>query len=129
MNLLMDTHAWLWFVLGEARLSTTARDAIQAGVNTKFVSPVSYWEVAIKVQLGRYSLALPYPDFLRRAIGGSGFEILHISPRHAELVAELPHRNHRDPFDRMLAAQSLATGFPIVSADEELDQYGVRRIW
>jgi PIN domain nuclease of toxin-antitoxin system len=128
MRALLDTHALLWFVLGDARLSATATDFIQDLASTKLVSPASYWEIAIKISLGKYSLAEPYVDFMRRAVDGNGFEILHIDYRHTAALIDLP-LHHRDPFDRLLVAQALVEDIPIVSSDPSLRAYAVRRLW
>lgn len=134
MKLLLDTHAWLWFVLGDPQLSLAARDAILDPANMKFVSPASYWEVSIKIRLGKYVLAAPYAQFMRQAVAGNGFRFLHISPRHTELVATLPFvqvgtSQHRDPFDRLLVAQAPAEQMSLVSQDGKLAAYGVPVIW
>jgi PIN domain nuclease of toxin-antitoxin system len=128
MNLLLDTHAWLWFVLGNPLLSPAARAAILDPANRKFVSPASYWEISIKISLGKYALAVPYPQFIRQAIVGNGFHFLHISPRHTERVSTLAF-HHRDPFDRLLIAQALVDGTTIVSNDGDFPPYGVPLIW
>ena len=78
MRLLLDTHAWLWFVLGDASLSAPARAAIEAAENEKLVSPASFWEVAIKVSLGKYVLPQSYESFIQQAIHGQG---LHTGDR------------------------------------------------
>ena len=77
MRVLLDTH---WFVLGDARLSTPATQCILEAANAKLVSPASYWEIAIKISLGKYVLTEPYLDFMRNAVEGNGFEILPIAP-------------------------------------------------
>jgi PIN domain nuclease of toxin-antitoxin system len=128
VNLLLDTHAWLWFVLGDPQLSVGARNHILDPANFKFVSPASYWEISIKISLGKYALSAPYPQFMRRAITGNGFKFLHISPRHTERVSVLP-LHHRDPFDRLLIAQALVEGMSFVSNDGNFAPYGLSVIW
>jgi PIN domain nuclease of toxin-antitoxin system len=128
MNLLLDTHAWLWFALGDPLLSVAARNHILDPANVKFVSPASYWEISIKISLAKYSLNVPYAQFMRQAISGNGFRFLHISPRHTELVSTLP-LHHRDPFDRLLIAQSLVEGMSVVSNDGNFAPYGAQLIW
>ena len=128
MNLLLDTNAWLWFVLGDPQLSPAAQAHILDPGNTKFVSPASYWEISIKISLGKYALNTPYPQFMRHAITGNGFRFLHISPYHTEQVSTLPF-HHRDPFDRLLIAQALVEGMTLVSNDGNFAQYGVQVIW
>lgn len=128
MNLLLDTHAWLWFVLGDPQLSVVARNNILDPANVKFVSPASYWEISIKISLGKYTLNLPYQQFMQRGITGNGFRCLHISYRHTERVSTLP-LHHRDPFDRLLIAQALVGGMGVVSNDGQFAPYGVQVIW
>lgn len=128
MRLLLDTHAWLWFVLGDPMLSTSSRRLIEDPANEKLVSPASYWEVAIKVSIGKYVLPQPYEAFFHDAITNQGFGILPILPAHAVLLCTLPF-HHRDPFDRLLVAQSLVERLPLVSADGVLDRYGIQRLW
>jgi PIN domain nuclease of toxin-antitoxin system len=128
MRLLLDTHTFLWYVLNDAQLSATARVLIDDPANDVLVSPVTYWEVAIKVSIRKYALAVPYEDFMRQGIEGNAFEILPIEPRHTAALVTMPH-HHRDPFDRLLIAQALVEGIPIVSIDPQFDQYGVSRLW
>lgn len=128
MRLLLDTHTWLWFVLGDASLSSTARGLIEDPNHEKLISPVSYWELAIQVSLGKYSLPTVYDTFVTAAIAGQGFVILPVLPAHTAAVCSLPF-HHRDPFDRLLVAQSLSEGVPLVSCDLHLDRYSVQRYW
>ncbi len=119
----------LWYVLDDDRLGRAAREAIETVGSQVLVSPASYWEIAIKISLGTYVLTGAYGEFWRRAINGNGFEILPIDIRHTEKLIEMPYRNHRDPFDRLLVAQALTEEIALVSADKNFDQYEVRRIW
>ena len=128
MRVLLDTHTWLWFVLGDARLSTTARSQIEDPAHEKWVSPASYWEIAIKISVGKYILPQPYGQFIDRAIGDNGFLILPIEPKHTEMLTTLPF-HHRDPFDRLLIAQALVEQMAVLSADPALDAYPITRIW
>ena len=105
--MLLDTHAFLWFVRNDPRLSRAALEAISSRDNEVRLSPASYWEIGIKVQLGKYRLNMPLTELIEKAIELYGFTILPIKPRHAEVVVELP-RHHRDPFDRLLIAQAMA---------------------
>ena len=91
-------------------------------------SPASYWEISIKISLGRYTLNANYKQFMRQAIVGNGFRFLHISPRHTEQVSTLPF-HHRDPFDRLSIAQAMVEGMAIVSNDGNFAPYGVHVIW
>ena len=113
MKLLLDTHSFLWFVLSDARLSATARTLIADPGNTICLSPASYWEIAIKVRIGKYALPGSYDPFMRQELARNKFVILHITIAHAAVVATLP-LHHRDPFDRLLIAQSLAEQYPLL---------------
>ncbi|MGH9754676.1 MAG: type II toxin-antitoxin system VapC family toxin [Blastocatellia bacterium] len=128
MKLLLDTHTLLWFVLGDAQLSATARRLIEDAANTKFISPTVYWEIAIKISIGKYALNEPYEAFMDHAIHQNGFLILPIELRHAALLTNMPF-HHRDPFDRLVIAQALVEGLAIVSADAAFDAYSVQRLW
>jgi PIN domain nuclease of toxin-antitoxin system len=96
--------------------------------NQKLVSPATYWEIAIKVSINKLALNQPFEDFLDRGIRQNGFDILHIEPRHAAAVVTQPF-HHEDPFDRLLIAQALSEGIPVINADTVFDQYGVSRRW
>lgn len=128
MRLLLDTHAFLWFILNDAKLSLPALDAIREPQNQVLLSPASYWELAIKVGLGKYQIPDSLESFVESQLQKNQIDIVHIVPKHAGIVAELPN-HHRDPFDRMLAAQAMAETLKVVSADAVFDAYGVVRLW
>ena len=128
MRLLLDTHTLLWFAPTDPRLSGTAMTLIMDHANEKLVSPASYWEIAIKISIKKYTLSKPYEIFMREAIDMNGFGYLHIEPKHTALVTTLPF-HHKDPFDRLLIAQAMAEGLPIISGDPVLDSYQVNRLW
>jgi len=125
---LLDTHAFLWFVLDDPRLSATARRLIEDPANDFAISPASYWEIAIKIRTGNYVLPEPYEVFIPREIRSNDFDILPIEPKHAAILTALP-LHHKDPFDRMIVAQAMSEGLPLISADAQLDAYPIRRIW
>lgn len=128
MNLLIDTHALIWYYQTDPRMSPTGRASIEDPANSVLVSAASHWEAAIKISTGKLKLAEPFPDFVQHAITDNGFAILPIEPRHtAELIA-LPY-HHRDPFDRVIVAQAIVEQMPIISVDPILDSYPIRRIW
>ncbi len=126
--MLLDTHTFLWFISDDPRLSSAARDAIEEPSNRRFLSVASLWEMAIKVSLGKLALAQPIDVLLPRQLEINGVELLPIEAGHALRVATLPF-HHRDPFDRLLVAQCLEEDLPLISADQQFDAYGIRRIW
>ncbi len=128
MNLLLDTHALLWFLNDDPLLSATAKALIEDPSNHKLVSVASCWEIAIKAGLGKLDLGEPASTFLPRELAHNHFDLLTIELRHATFVESLPSY-HRDPFDRLLVAQAMIEGIPIVGVDSALDPYGVRRLW
>ena len=128
MKLLLDTHTFLWFTLGDPQLSATALTLINDRGNDKLVSPASYWEIAIKVSIRKLILHQSYDDFMDRGIVRNGFEILPIEPRHTAALVTLPF-HHKDPFDRLLIGQALVEGLPLVSGDAQLDKYQITRLW
>jgi PIN domain nuclease of toxin-antitoxin system len=128
MRLLLDTHALLWFLLNDARLSAHARSLMSDLKNDLFVSPASYWEIAIKISIKKYALDRDLTTFLEEQIAKNNLTVLPITVRHAAVVATLPF-HHRDPFDRLLASQAIVEQVPIVSADTAFDMYSVTRIW
>ena len=128
MRLLLDTHTLIWYYQTDPKMSASARSLIEDPANTVLVSPASHWEIAIKISIGKLPLRQPFPDFVEQAILDNGFVILPIKPKHTAVVASLPF-HHKDPFDRLLIAQALAEGIPLVSADPALDQYGIQRLW
>ena len=128
MRVLLDTHALLWFLLDDPKLSRIAREAIADGDNRAEVSPASYWEIAIKISLGKYELPEPLGTFMDRELAENDIRILPILPRHAATLTDLPF-HHRDPFDRLIIAQAMVEGIPVVSSDGLFDSYPIRRIW
>jgi PIN domain nuclease of toxin-antitoxin system len=128
VRLLLDTHAFLWFLLDDPHLSATAQAVIVDPLNNIEVSPASYWGIAIKIRLRKYALPEPYQAFMERELADNDFRILPIEPKHTALLTTMP-LHHKDPFDRLLVAQASVEGIPLVSADPQLDAYGITRIW
>ena len=128
MRVLLDTHTFLWFLLEDPQLSTTASDVIVDPTNDIEVSPATYWEIAIKISLGKYELPEPYDIFIEREIATNDFRILPIEPKHTVVLTTLPFY-HRDPFDRLLIAQARVEAIPILSVDTAFDAYPVTRVW
>jgi PIN domain nuclease of toxin-antitoxin system len=128
VRFLLDSHTLLWFYLDAPELSITAKDVLTDTANVHFVSPVTYWEIAIKLSIGKLRLHEPFADFIQHAIHDNGFTLLGVEPKHAAELIALPH-HHRDPFDRFLVAQAIVEQLPILSADKALDAYPVQRTW
>ena len=128
MRLLLDTHAMYWYLEGSPELSATAQRLIQDASNDILLSPASYWEIAIKISTGKWQLNRAYEEFINIGLNQYGFQVLPILPIHTAALIRLPF-HHRDPFDRLLAAQALVEDIPLMSADAIFDQYGVNRLW
>ena len=128
MRALLDTHAFLWWVLDSARLSNTALQLIADESNEIVVSAASAWEIATKHRIGKLPDAGVVAADVAGYIAGQGFEALAIGVADAERAGRLPGI-HRDPFDRMLIAQALRRELAIVSIDTTFDRYGVSRLW
>ena len=125
---LLDTHAFLWWIADSERLSGPARSVIADELNDIVVSAASAWEIATKFRIGKLPGCEAVAVDVAGHIAGQGFEELAIGVADAERAGRLPG-SHRDPFDRMLAAQALAREFPIVSVDPVFDSFGVIRLW
>lgn len=128
MRLLLDTHTFLWFVLGDSRCSQTARKLIEDEANEKWLSPASHWELAIKISMGKYTLPIPFKEFIQRAATNNGFLFLPIEPSHTALLTTMPY-HHRDPFDRLMIAQATVEQMQLLSADTAFDAYSITRLW
>jgi PIN domain nuclease of toxin-antitoxin system len=128
VTLLLDTHAFLWSCQDDPLLSKPAKALIEDACNRKILSVGSCWEIAIKAGLGKLKLGEPSATYIPAALSRTGFEVLPISLAHATAVETLPG-HHKDPFDRLLVAQSMIERISVVSADFQFDAYGVNRIW
>jgi PIN domain nuclease of toxin-antitoxin system len=128
MRVLLDTHALLWAAAYDELLSPRARHLIQSERNEVFVSAVSAWEIATKYRLGKLPLAQALLDDFIPSIRSAGYMPLPISLEHALRAGRLTPE-HKDPFDRMLAAQAIHEDLALISNDEPLDVFGVRREW
>ena len=120
MNLLLDTHVLLWWLDDNETLSEKAKAAIADGRNTAYVSAAVVWEIRIKQALGK----LKIPPSFRKVLDNQPFEVLDITVEHAHAVEGLPP-HHRDPFDRMLAAQAKVEKLTLVTRDSWLKEYGI----
>ena len=127
MKLLVDTHAFLWFVAGDSKLSGAARRALEAADAELHLSAASVWEMAIKSGLGRLTLPAPVTQYVADK-AKAGLQVLPVEWVHAAAVERLPF-HHRDPFDRLLIAQAQIERLPVVTRDRVFRRYGVTVIW
>lgn len=128
MRLLLDTHAVLWSVLDDPRLSRTAR-AVLAGAGSEIlISAVSIFEITLKHHIGKLQKAAPFARDHARMLAELAWTPLPVSIEHASLAGSLDI-SHKDPFDRLLIAQARIEGVPLVSNEKLFDQFGIKRIW
>lgn len=128
MRVLLDTHALLWWLDGDKRLPPRMRRLIQGSKEDVLVSAVSVWEITTKARLGKLPKASDVAADVPACVVEQGFVGLPIGLDHAQAAGQLPEI-HRDPFDRLLAAQAQLERLPIISTDDIFDRYGVRRLW
>jgi PIN domain nuclease of toxin-antitoxin system len=128
MNLLLDTHAFLWLDSDQAKLSAPARQACANPENTLWLSVASAWEMQIKAALGKLRLARPLGQIIAEQQAANGLQVLSVNLAHVLALQALPP-HHKDPFDRLLIAQAKSEGWDIVSKDPEFGAYGVPVIW
>jgi PIN domain nuclease of toxin-antitoxin system len=128
MRALLDTHVFLWWIYDDPRLSDRVRTIISDGASELYFSASSGWEIAIKAQQGKMSLPSDLEKFVAEQLLENNFQVLPIQLSHTLYVYTLPLL-HRDPFDRILIAQSQTEGLPILTADPLIRQYSVDTIW
>jgi PIN domain nuclease of toxin-antitoxin system len=128
VRVLLDTHAFLWWLDGDKRLPVNVRRLVAEERNTIFVSAASAWEISTKFRLGRLPAAADVAADIAGCIASQGFSPLEITVQHAQRAGGLPGA-HRDPFDRMLIAQSQMEDLPIVSNEEVFEECGLNRVW
>jgi PIN domain nuclease of toxin-antitoxin system len=128
MKLLLDTHAFLWFIEGNLDLSDLARNLIEDQRNQRFLSVASLWEMSIKVSIGKLELEMTFAELVDREVYGNAIELLEIQPEHLDELAKLPF-HHKDPFDRLMIAQSLVETIPVVTKDSAFASYPVTILW
>lgn len=124
MKILLDTHIFLWWINDDKRLSKRFRELIADTQNEIYLSAASCWEIAIKSQLGRISFKEPIEKFIPEQISVNGFRPLPIEVSHALYVYNLPS-HHSDPFDRLLIAQSILEGIPLMTTDKVFKKYKI----
>jgi PIN domain nuclease of toxin-antitoxin system len=128
MSLLLDTCTALWFLSNHPKLTAVARAAIEDPANVRWFSPISLFEIAIKVRIGKLLLQRPYATMFPSELAAADIHLLPLESDHIESLTTLP-LHHRDPFDRLIAATALVEGLKMVSSDPLFDLYGLTRIW
>ena len=128
MKILVDTRAFFWWLTGDPKLSSRARDLLEDKGNDLMVSSVVAWELATKSRIGKWPSGVAAADEIDRLIETNRLRPLAISVAHARLAGRLPG-DHRDPFDRMLAAQSDLEGVPLVTRDRIFRDFGIEVLW
>jgi len=128
MRVLLDTNSFLWFISGSDRLSVDAKNFIADMQNQLVLSAASLWEIAIKISLGKLDLLQPYGQLIPQQLEENDITVLPLEIGHLNKVIDLPF-HHRDPFDRLIIAQALAEGIPVVTSDAVFSQYAVKLIW
>jgi len=128
MKVLIDTHALIWLLEDSPRLTERTRTTFADRENALFFSVASYWEMCIKISIGKLRLRPGWEPALQQELRHNGIQWLPLEPHHAEGIIALPW-HHRDPFDRMLIAQAGAEGMHILTADEHFAAYDVPVVW
>ena len=132
MKFLLDTHTFLWMSLNSPRLSAKARESISDFENELFLSPATFWEIAIKASIGKLKFTEPLDVFVQRELTENRLTLLPITPVHVEAVRNLPFPAkpaHKDPFDRLLIAQAICENITILTQDEAFAAYEVDCVW
>ena len=128
MRVLLDTHALLWFLAGDERLSARGRQIIGDPTADLLFSVASLWEIAIKHSIGKLPLARPFAETFPAQLNANAVRALPIEPAHLARLVDLP-LHHRDPFDRLIIAQALAEGVPVLTRDRAFGAYPVEVVW
>lgn len=126
-SFLIDTHTFIWYAIGDKRLSGKAKSHIDSSA-AKCISVASLWEMAIKSSLGKLTFNAPFNEVITDQIQINNYQILAAEKAHIFKIHELPF-HHRDPFDRLMIAQAQIEDLPIISADKKFDSYDLKRVW
>ncbi len=127
MEYLFDTHVFIWYAVGDNRLSPAARDLVES-FHIRYISIASIWEMAIKINIGRLKFDYPFEETINEQFGANEYQLLNLDVQHLFKLSTL-ELHHRDPFDRVILSQAMVERIPIVSADAKFDEYDVERIW
>jgi PIN domain nuclease of toxin-antitoxin system len=128
MRLLLDTHTLIWFFAGDSQLSSIAPILIEDEDNNKLLSVASVWEMAIKKSQGNLNFTLPFQEYIEEKLSWEDFNLLNINLDHLNAIVTMPF-HHKDPFDRLIVAQAMVEGIPVLSKDSAFDAYSINRIW
>jgi len=128
MRILIDSHVLIWYVDQDNLLSPASHAAISDPTNDLLLSAGSIWEIGIKLGLGKIILTQPFKPWINQAISDLDVTVLPLSVEYVDVQSNLP-RHHGDPFDRLIVAQAIVEQVSIISADANLDAYGIIRIW
>ncbi len=128
MRVLLDTHAFLWFITDDPRLSRRAREIMEDPESDLLLSVAGLWEIAIKSSLGKLTLSRPFGELLPHELTENGIEVLRIQLNHLTLLTTLPF-HHRDPFDRLMLAQATVEDVPILTRDSAFSSYAAQVLW
>ncbi len=128
MRLLLDTSSFLWFVAGSNKLSRKARKLMEDFDNELALSVASLWEMAIKVSIGKLEMFKEFDEFIPEKLEENEIEILHVRLAHLSEMMKLPF-HHRDPFDRLIIAQSISENLPVIACDGIFKKYPVEIRW
>lgn len=128
MKVLLDTHAFMWFVDGNERLPRYTRSLIEKRGNERLLSIGSLWEMAIKASLGKLEVRGPFVEIVTTQLATNDIWLLPIQASHLDTLRALPF-HHRDPFDRLIIAQGIVEGAVILSRDKLFDYYPIKRCW
>lgn len=128
MRILLDTHTFLWFIEANLNLSDTAKKLIEDEGNQRFLSIASLWEISIKISIGKLELGMKFTELVAQQVYDNAIDLLEIKPGHLDKLAEMPF-HHKDPFDRLIIAQSIVENMAVVSKDGAFGSYPVRLLW
>jgi PIN domain nuclease of toxin-antitoxin system len=125
MNFLLDTQSFVWFVMGDPRLPQRWRELIEHPLSVSYLSIASLWELAIKEGTGKLHIDVTFPELIELHVLGNVFTILPVSIEHLLELRKLPHY-HRDPFDRVIIAQSIVENLTVITTDSQFDKYSIQ---
>jgi PIN domain nuclease of toxin-antitoxin system len=128
MKILLDTHAFLWAISGNSKLSDKARSAYLDSNNELFFSTISYWEIGIKISIGKLELDKNWQKIIDKEMNNNGIKWLDLKKEHVQGIINLKF-HHRDPFDRLLIAQAKFEQLTVMTIDKNISKYNVKTLW